>query len=229
MSELDAAAKRVDFSWQQRKQVRPITLPLNEGYPQGQQQAAPLPITDPSGIIIPGLTPIGLPLLGWQVIARQISSTWNWGVIKGILFDTQENDPTQSSPIDVTGCLTPGTIIKNTDAGWTPIGSTPAKIWMEVEYTTGGWPTIDSAYIANTDYDGGALEYGTTTDGMGNTIYVQTFARRILGYVLAFNTDGSPQLMTGGFGSLYLTNGGDFACNGSGGSPQPTPIIFPRA
>lgn len=172
---------------------------------------------------------VALPPLGWQVLTQYHSSNWQWAVVKGVLFDTQTNDPTQTSPLSVTGCLTPGPL-SPTDSAWANIGTAPAKIWMEGSYTTAGWPVLDSApYINTTDYDGGALEYATTTDSDGNTIYVQTYWRRLLAKVIAFNSDGSPQLMSVGLGSLYLTNGGDYANLSDGSTPKPVPIIFPRA
>lgn len=210
---LDEAARRENFEWNKRSAMVPVTLP-QDGYPLRRE--LPLPAALDPGVV-PGPAP-----LGWQVILQQSGSgDWQWAVVPGVLYNTPLNG---GSELTVTGTLALGPI-DPTDAAWSNIGSAPAKIWLEIAFTS--WPAVDSAYISTTDFDGGALEY--VSDGGSPPTYTQTFARRILGQVPAYNAGGSPQLITQGLGIIYLTNGGDSANLSSGGTPQVAAIIFPRA
>lgn len=174
----------------------------------------------------------GSPILGWTVATQfdQSSSQWQWAVVPGILFDTLING---NGLISVTGCLAPGPI-DPTDAAWSNITSAATvqggyAIWVEGAYSISGWPVYNSVYINTSNWDGGEVEYATTTDMSGNTIYVQTFWRFLLGFVAAFNSDGSPQLVTSGKGILNLANGGDIGLDSGTGNPTALPIIYPNA
>ncbi len=217
MSEFDDAIAAEQAAWKARRLADPVGVPTEETYPYQH------PIVPQQETAIRA-TPGAAPLFGWQVVTRLISGDWYWGVIKGKLYDTQKNG---AAEITVTGFLTDST--DPGDAGWSAIGTAPAKIWLEGAYAVGGWPAYDSVYINSTDYDGGKLEYATTTDGDGNTVYVQTFFRRKLGEVPAYDGSGVPELITEGLGILYLENGGDVARDSGAANPFPTPVIFPQA
>lgn len=161
--------------------------------------------------------------LGWQVITRLISGVWKWGVIKGVLINTQKNG---GAALTVTGCLTDPN--DPADAGWSAIGVAPQTIWLEVAFGT--WPALASdPYINTTDYDGGELEYAFDASTPPNAI--QTFARFDLGSVPSYDANGVPVLVSGGYGTLKLKNDGDYAFDALGinSNPEACPIIYIKA
>lgn len=172
-------------------------------------------------------------LLGWQVVWQFDTSTppvAQWAVVLGKLKNTPGNivngDPTW---LGVTGALTPGPI-DPTDAAWSNIKDAFQDsdgnylIWIEVAFGT--WPAISSTYINTTNFNGGELEYAYDMSTPPNAI--QTFTRKIIGTVDAFNSDGSPQLITQGYGILQLQNDGRIAFDngGIGSNPEPCPVIY---
>lgn len=186
-------------------------------------------------ILIPRGGLLGASAIGGFALQTQTkpghSTTKQWAVYPGLLKNTQTNIANGDTKyISVTGCLL--RTMLPTDTAWAdiPTGASPtnpARLWIEVAYPS--WPTVDSAQIKHTGWNGGELEYKTTTDDDGNTIYPQSFARYVIGQVTSYKTDGSPIVVPYlGCAQLQLVNGGDMAFDNSEANPLATAIIFPQ-
>jgi hypothetical protein len=161
----------------------------------------------------------------FQVLTRNKpdsdSGGFQWGVVgNSFLYESRIED----DYVDIGGLLA-----DDLSTGWLDMKSSgDDKIWLEIVF--GDWPSPTSYGIKslgnNDSFGGGEIEYSSTTDGDGNTVYTQTFARLTLA-TGTVNDDGSLTFIQGPKGPRILMLGAETGYLSAGGSPQTVPSLFP--